>query len=249
MATYYKIALAYTRFALISNLENMTTYVYHQTPSAPVQYPAVSNGPPPAVPARFDLTQQSQSDTLLEKPVAPKRNDEPSYRTPVIDAESRRDDNEEHTDDDNNNEYTYNYNGYASKKTIGKLFELPCSLYLFIYFIGQVFFLIALLTSNAMQMRTLILQKQRDQIWTASLVFVCVSIIFQCGLAVILYILGKGDITKRQSQTKLALYNIAALAIIGIIALINIFLNILMLTINPKHFLDTRSLELLQNQN
>ncbi|CAF4897403.1 unnamed protein product, partial [Rotaria socialis] len=31
-----------------------------------------------------------------------KRNDEPSYRTPVIDAESRRDDNEEHTDDDNN---------------------------------------------------------------------------------------------------------------------------------------------------
>ncbi|CAM4934923.1 unnamed protein product [Rotaria socialis] len=237
MATYYKIALAYTRFALISNLENMTTYVYHQTPSAPVQYPAVSNGPPPAVPARFDLTQQSQSDTLLEKPVAPKRNDEPSYRTPVIDAESRR------------NEYTYNYNGYASKKTIGKLFELPCSLYLFIYFIGQVFFLIALLTSNAMQMRTLILQKQRDQIWTASLVFVCVSIIFQCGLAVILYILGKGDITKRQSQTKLALYNIAALAIIGIIALINIFLNILMLTINPKHFLDTRSLELLQNQN
>ncbi|CAF3225251.1 unnamed protein product [Rotaria socialis] len=198
----------------------MTTYVYHQTPSAPVQYPAVSNGPPPAVPARFDLTQQSQSDTLLEKPVAPKRNDEPSYRTPVIDAESRR------------NEYTYNYNGYASKKTI-----------------GQVFFLIALLTSNAMQMRTLILQKQRDQIWTASLVFVCVSIIFQCGLAVILYILGKGDITKRQSQTKLALYNIAALAIIGIIALINIFLNILMLTINPKHFLDTRSLELLQNQN
>ncbi|CAF4448952.1 unnamed protein product [Rotaria socialis] len=210
----------------------MTTYVYHQTPSAPVQYPAVSNGPPPAVPARFDLTQQSQSDTLLEKPVAPKRNDEPSYRTPVIDAESRRDDNEEHTDDDNNNEYTYNYNGYASKKTI-----------------GQVFFLIALLTSNAMQMRTLILQKQRDQIWTASLVFVCVSIIFQCGLAVILYILGKGDITKRQSQTKLALYNIAALAIIGIIALINIILNILMLTINPKHFLDTRSLELLQNQN
>ncbi|CAF3551189.1 unnamed protein product [Rotaria socialis] len=198
----------------------MTTYVYHQTPSAPVQYPAVSNGPPPAVPARFDLTQQSQSDTLLEKPVAPKRNDEPSYRTPVIDAESRR------------NEYTYNYNGYASKKTI-----------------GQVFFLIALLTSNAMQMRTLILQKQRDQIWTASLVFVCVSIIFQCGLAVILYILGKGDITKRQSQTKLALYNIAALAIIGIIALINIILNILMLTINPKHFLDTRSLELLQNQN
>ncbi|CAF4031118.1 unnamed protein product [Rotaria magnacalcarata] len=98
-------------------------------------------------------------------------------------------------------------------------------------------------------MRTLILQKQRDTIWIASLVLVCVSIIFQCGLAFFLYILGRGDITKRQSQTKLTRYNIVALLIIGIIALINITLNILMLTINPKSFLDTRSLELLQNQN
>ncbi|CAF1944700.1 unnamed protein product [Rotaria magnacalcarata] len=198
----------------------MTTHADHQTPFAPIQYPAVSNNPRPTLPVRSDLNQQSQSDPLLEKPPMPKRMDEPSSPTPVIDAEPRR------------NEYTYNYNRYASNKTI-----------------GQVFFLIALFTSNVMQMRTLILQKQRDTIWIASLVLVCVSIIFQCGLAFFLYILGRGDITKRQSQTKLTRYNIVALLIIGIIALINITLNILMLTINPKSFLDTRSLELLQNQN
>ncbi|CAF3931429.1 unnamed protein product [Rotaria magnacalcarata] len=209
----------------------MATHADHQTPFAPIQYPAVSNNPRPTLPVRSDLNQQSQSDPLLEKPPMPKRMDEPSSPTPVIDAEPRRDDNEEHTDN-NNNEYTYNYNRYASNKTI-----------------GQVFFLIALFTSNVMQMRTLILQKQRDTIWIASLVLVCVSIIFQCGLAFFLYILGRGDITKRQSQTKLTRYNIVALLIIGIIALINITLNILMLTINPKSFLDTRSLELLQNQN
>ncbi|CAF5145601.1 unnamed protein product, partial [Rotaria magnacalcarata] len=73
-----------------SNLENMATHADHQTPFAPIQYPAVSNNPRPTLPVRSDLNQQSQSDPLLEKPPMPKRMDEPSSPTPVIDAEPRR---------------------------------------------------------------------------------------------------------------------------------------------------------------
>ena len=105
-----------------------------------------------------------------------------------------------------------------------------------------------LLVSNVMQLKTLILQKQHDGIWTASLILVCISIISQIGLAFLLYIIIKGDIRNPQKQQKLELYNNLALVIIAIIVIINVIINIFMMTTNPKSFLDTRSLEILQQQ-
>jgi len=99
-----------------------------------------------------------------------------------------------------------------------------------------------------MQLRTLILQKHHDGVWIACLVLVCLSIIIQFGLAWILYVLVKGDIRNPQKQTKLEQYNTFAFSIIAIVSIINVIINILMLTTNPKSFLDDRTLELLQQQ-
>ncbi|CAF0723698.1 unnamed protein product [Adineta ricciae] len=83
-------------------------------------------------------------------------------------------------------ECTCNYNRYATKKTI-----------------SHGFLEFALLTSNAMQLRTLITQKQRDGIWVASLILVCVSILAQIGLAFLLTVVGKGNIQNPQKQIRL----------------------------------------------
>jgi heme/copper-type cytochrome/quinol oxidase subunit 1 len=99
-----------------------------------------------------------------------------------------------------------------------------------------------------MQLRTLILQKQHDRTWIASLILVCLSILMHFGLAFILYILAKGDIRNPQKQMKLERYNKIALFIIVTVSIINVVINILMLTTNPKSFLDERSLELLQQK-
>jgi heme/copper-type cytochrome/quinol oxidase subunit 1 len=99
-----------------------------------------------------------------------------------------------------------------------------------------------------MQLRTLILQKHHDGIWIACLVLVCASIIIQFGLAFILYTLAKGNIRNSREKTKLERYNTLALFIIVIVSFINVTINTLMLRINPKSFLDQRSLELLQQQ-
>jgi len=100
--------------------------------------------------------------------------------------------------------------------------------------------------SNVFQLRTLILQKQHDTIWIASLVLVCISILSQIGLAFILYIIAKGDIRNEQKQTRLERFNNVSLFIIVFISIINVIINIFMLTTNPRSFLDARTLELLQ---
>lgn len=97
-----------------------------------------------------------------------------------------------------------------------------------------------------MQLRTLIIQKHHDGIWIASLILVCLSILAQFGLAFILYILVRGDIRNPPKQPKLERYNTLAFFIILAIAIINVIINILMLTIDPKSFIDQRSLEYLQ---
>ena len=103
-----------------------------------------------------------------------------------------------------------------------------------------------LLASNAMQLRTLILQKQHDRIWIASLVLVSVSIVIQLGLSFILYLLIKGDIQSGGRETKFRRLNDLSLVLVVLIVLMNVLINIFMLTTNPKSFLDTRSLEILQ---
>ena len=100
-----------------------------------------------------------------------------------------------------------------------------------------------------MQIRTLAAQKQRDGIWTASLILACVSIVIQLLSLFVLYLTAKGDIRNAQQQPRLERYNTLALIIIILIAVINVVINIFMITINPKSFLDTRSLEILQQKN
>ena len=100
-----------------------------------------------------------------------------------------------------------------------------------------------------MQLRTLILQKQRDNIWIASIILVCIAVLSQIGLYFILYILVKGDIRNSQKQNKLERYNNFALLLIILASIINIVVNVFMLTTNSNSFLDKHSLELLRNQN
>ncbi|CAF0812495.1 unnamed protein product [Adineta steineri] len=208
----------------------------HYEPTAPPMYPDGGANARPAVPPRSDIRQypqhqqHPQEHRLLSDdtpPDAPPRMDVPSSRSNIVGG-SRRVDNEENTGDANVDS-TCNYNTYARKKAIG------------IAFLG-----FTLLTSNVMQLRTLILQKQHDGFWTASLILVCVSFLFLIGLALILYVLIKGDIRNVEQQTNLERFNTLALVVILFICIVNILINAFMLSTNPKHFLDNRSLEILQ---
>ncbi|CAF2898769.1 unnamed protein product [Rotaria sp. Silwood2] len=119
----------------------------------------------------------------------------------------------------------------------------------FILIFHRAFFFRSCFTCNGMQLRILKLQKQHDGIWIASLILVCISILVQIGLTSILYIIAKGDIRNPLQQIKLERYNTIAFIIIIIVFIINAIINLFMLTTNSKSFLDTRSLEILQNQN
>ncbi|CAF0932136.1 unnamed protein product [Rotaria sp. Silwood1] len=195
----------------------MASRGYNQEPSAPPMYPEVDNIRP-IPPTRSEFDRYTQQESLLP-PEPPKRFDEPPSHSPV-NVRLRM------------NDLTYNYNRYATKKTIGHLVMI-----------------IALLMSNAMHLRMLILQKQHDGIWIASLILVCISILLQIGLIFILYIIAKGDIRNPHKQIELGRNNNYALIIIIIVSIINVIINLFMLTTNSKSFLDKRSLEILQNQN
>jgi heme/copper-type cytochrome/quinol oxidase subunit 2 len=105
------------------------------------------------------------------------------------------------------------------------------------------YFNISFLASNAMQLRTLIRQKQHDGIWIASLILVCISIIVQIILAYILIIIGKGDIRNPQKQTKLEKYNNIALFLTVLISIINVLINAFMSTTNSVNYFDRSLLE------
>ena len=98
-----------------------------------------------------------------------------------------------------------------------------------------------------MQLRTLILQKHHDNIWIASLSLVCISILFHMALAYLLFVVGKDDIRNAQKQVKLERCNNLALFIIVVVTIINVVINVFMLTINPRSFLDSRTLALLEH--
>ena len=99
-----------------------------------------------------------------------------------------------------------------------------------------------------MQLRMLILQKQRDGIWIASLTLVCVSILIQLVLFFPLYLLIKGDIRNPNKQAKLERLNTWTMVIVFLSAVINILVNVLMLSISRNSFFDTQMLELLQQR-
>ncbi|CAM4958288.1 unnamed protein product [Rotaria socialis] len=142
----------------------------------------------------------------------------------------RMDKQEENDTNIPNQECACNYNQYATKKTIGH---------------GLLGF--ALLTSNAMQLRTLASQKQRDVIWAASVLLVCISIIVQIILAYLLVIVGKGNIQDPQKQLKLEKYNNMALFLTTLVSMVNVVINVFMSTTDSTSYLDTKSLELIRN--
>lgn len=89
-----------------------------------------------------------------------------------------------------------------------------------------------------MQLRTLIIQKQRDAIWIASLVLVCFSILIQLILAYILVIVGKGDIQNPAKQTRLERYNNIALFLTVLISMINVVINAFMTSTSASSYAD-----------
>lgn len=99
-----------------------------------------------------------------------------------------------------------------------------------------------------MQLRTLILQKQHDTVWIICLLLVCISIVLHIGFGVLLFILAKGDIRNSRQQLRLERLNCLSLILAVIVAILNVVLNGLMMSTNPKAFLDRTSLELIQNQ-
>lgn len=99
-----------------------------------------------------------------------------------------------------------------------------------------IFFIAA---SNAMQLRTLLSQKQRDGIWIASLILVCISIIAQLILAYILVVLGKGDIQNPDKQPKLEKYNNITLFFTVLISAINVIINAFIVSTDPSNYVDT----------
>ena len=107
---------------------------------------------------------------------------------------------------------------------------------------------IHLSASNAMQLRTLILQKQHDTVWIISLLLVCVVIILEVGFGVVLFILAKGDIRDSRLQIRLERFNCIAMILAILIGVLNVVINGLMLSTNPKAFLDRSTLEMIENR-
>jgi len=101
--------------------------------------------------------------------------------------------------------------------------------------------------SNAMQLRTLLRQKQHDGIWIASLLLVCVSILAQIILAYILIIVGKGDIRNPSKQERLEKYNNLSLLLTTLISMINVLINAFMTTTNSTRYFDGSVSALLTN--
>ncbi|CAF3872731.1 unnamed protein product [Rotaria sordida] len=197
----------------------MTSYNQQRAPFSPPMYPEPNDNDRPMPPPRAEFARHAQ-----QEPLVPPRMDRQ-------DGNNTTRPNRMEPASENLVEFSCNYNRYATKKTIGH---------------GLLEF--ALLTSNAMQLRTLINQKQRDTIWLASLILVCISILAQVILAYILIIVGKGNIQNPEKQEKLEKYNNIALFITTLVSMINVIINMFMSTTSSTSYLDTQSLELLKKQ-
>ena len=89
---------------------------------------------------------------------------------------------------------------------------------------------IALLTTNAVQLKTLLGHKdKRDTLWLVSFVLVIVSLAIQVLNACILVVLGSGDLSKIRRQHCLVLLNNFSLILTVLVNVVNIVLNIIII--------------------
>ncbi len=103
------------------------------------------------------------------------------------------------------------FNRYATKKTL-----------------ANSSFEIALLVTNAVQLKTLLGNKiNHDTLWSVGLTLVCISLFIQVINACLLVLLGKDDISKEQKQKRLVSLNDLSLILSVILAIVNVVLNVL----------------------
>jgi hypothetical protein len=101
-------------------------------------------------------------------------------------------------------------NQYATKKTVA---------------VGNLE--IALLTTNAVQLKTLLGHKaDKDVIWYIGFILVCASLFIQVLNACILVLLGTGNISKERQQHRLVSLNNFSLILSIFVTVINVVLNI-----------------------
>ena len=109
------------------------------------------------------------------------------------------------------------FNNYATKKTLANSsFEL------------------ALLVTNAVQLKTLLSNKtNHDSLWYVGLVLVCISLFIQVINACILVLLGADDISKERRQYRLISLNNFSLILSVLLAIVNVVLNVVV-AVNPQ---------------
>ncbi|CAF3619122.1 unnamed protein product [Rotaria sp. Silwood1] len=109
------------------------------------------------------------------------------------------------------------FNNYATKKTL-----------------ANSSFEIALLVTNAVQLKTLLGHKtNEDTLWYVGLILVCVSLFIQVINACILVLLGTDDISKERRQHRLVLLNNFSLILSVILAIVNVVLNVIV-AVDPQ---------------
>lgn len=115
-------------------------------------------------------------------------------------------------------------NQYATKKTVA-LSNLE----------------IALLTTNAVQLKTLLGHTiDRDTLWLVSFILVCTSLGIQVINACLLVLLGGGNLNKPERQHRLVCLNNFSLILSVLVNIINVVLNIIVI-VDPKVLEQTKT--------
>jgi len=119
------------------------------------------------------------------------------------------------------------FNRYATKKTL-----------------ANSSFEIALLVTNAVQLKTLLGNKtNQDALWFVGLTLVCISLFIQVINACILVLLGTDDISKERRQHRLVLLNNFSLILSVLLAIVNVILNVI-ISVEPKILVPTNGTKL-----
>ncbi|CAF0716736.1 unnamed protein product [Adineta steineri] len=109
------------------------------------------------------------------------------------------------------------FNRYATKKTL-----------------ANSSFEIALLVTNAVQLKTLLGNKTtQDALWYVGLSLVCVSLFIQVINACILVLMGTDDISKERRQHRLISLNNFSLILSVLLAIVNVVLNVIV-AVDPQ---------------
>jgi len=109
------------------------------------------------------------------------------------------------------------FNRYATKKTL-----------------ANSSFEIALLVTNAVQLKTLLSNKTtKDTLWYVGLSLVCASLFIQVINACILVLMGTDDISKERRQHRLISLNNISLILSVLLAIVNVVLNVIV-AVDPQ---------------